>query len=305
MKASVPKLFGCPGAPLSSSPFPGPQLSGVVRCPHRLLNLQHRRIAPASALGSPSVPLCSSPDLLRAITFRSRMISSPCFQVLLPLNLLHQQDRSRLCPQSFRCSQALAPEQSNNLAHSSLSHSRKQPIETPSSPIHSFAPGRCLGLLGKGTQGSPMDRSGLPKGSARPIPRAGTSGPRALGRASTIRIRGSRGPQSSSAIVTSLCMEWLARVAEAPWPPALQSGRPETWFPWQAGRRAPSTAVRSVRKGWQVARGKRIDNKKAAAHAAAVGKDHGPWVKPRDCHADQNRPKVRDLSIGRAAPIPR
>ena len=134
MKASVPKLFGCPGAPLSSSPFPGPQLSGVVRCPHRLLNLQHRRIAPASALGSPSVPLCSSPDLLRAITFRSRMISSPCFQVLLPLNLLHQQDRSRLCPQSFRCSQALAPEQSNNLAHPSLSPSRKQPLETPSSP---------------------------------------------------------------------------------------------------------------------------------------------------------------------------
>ena len=161
MKASVPKLFGCPGAPLSSSPFPGPQLSGVVRCPHRLLNLQHRRIAPASALGSPSVPLCSSPDLLRAITFRSQMISSPCFQVLLPLNLLHQQDRSRLCSQSFRCSQALAPEQSNNLAHSSLNPSRKQPLETPSSPIHSFAPAGCLGEMSSPSPG-PSEPGGAP-----------------------------------------------------------------------------------------------------------------------------------------------
>ena len=36
MKASVPKLFGCPGAGGS----------------HRFLNLQHRRIAPSSVLGS-------------------------------------------------------------------------------------------------------------------------------------------------------------------------------------------------------------------------------------------------------------
>ena len=36
VKASVPKLFGCPGA----------------RGSHRFLNLQHRRIAPSSVLGS-------------------------------------------------------------------------------------------------------------------------------------------------------------------------------------------------------------------------------------------------------------